>query len=56
MLQQQQQQHRFPPIKKPHRFKLLRDVTQQPYRVDNNLNQFLQYLFFLDWNGPILSK
>ena len=29
------QQQRFPPIKKPHRMKLLRDVTQQPYRVDN---------------------
>lgn len=30
------QQQRFPPIKKPHRMKLLRDVTQQPYQVDNS--------------------
>ncbi len=37
MLQPRQQQ-RFPPITKPHRFKFLQDVTQQPYRVDNYLN------------------
>jgi len=35
MLQRQQQQ-RFPPITKPQRYKFLQDVTQQPYRVDNN--------------------
>lgn len=36
MLRQQQQQEelRFPPISKTHRFKLLKDVTQQPYRVE----------------------
>ncbi len=33
MLRQREQQ-RFPPITKPHRFKLLQDVTQQPYRVE----------------------
>ena len=33
MLRQQQEQLRFPPIGKPHRFKFLQDVTQQPYRV-----------------------
>jgi hypothetical protein len=36
---QQQQQQRLPPITKPHRFKLLQDVTQQPYRVDNYLHR-----------------
>ncbi|CAF1176649.1 unnamed protein product [Rotaria sordida] len=30
---QQQQQHRFPPITKQPRFKLLKDVTQQPYHI-----------------------
>ncbi|CAF4030211.1 unnamed protein product, partial [Adineta steineri] len=30
---QQRQQQRFPPITKPHRLKLLQDVTQQPYGV-----------------------
>ncbi|CAF0725747.1 unnamed protein product [Rotaria sp. Silwood1] len=30
---QQRQQHRFPPITKQTRFKLLKDVTQEPYRI-----------------------
>lgn len=37
---QQQQQQRFPSITKPHRLKLLNDVTQQPYQVDNLFNEF----------------
>jgi hypothetical protein len=40
MLQPRQQQ-RFPSITKPHRFKLLQDVTQQPYRVEISLNEII---------------
>ena len=55
----QREQQRFPPIAKPQRFKLLQDVTQQPYRVGNlRTNEAnAQSIAFcrLDWHGSVLS-
>jgi hypothetical protein len=58
MLHQREQQ-RFPPITKPHRFKLLQDVTQQPYRVEKSILikiLTIKINFYLDWYGSLLSK